>query len=387
MNQTPLKQPSTSHVAVPLARLSGPHGYRFDGDRAHLHTRFVVLDDAAHQQDWALQLWACASAPTSSKTLSGHVVAEVALPPMSEVADETEQVDMDGFAHPPAGTDEYIMALVLASGRPGQFDEVHDVDVYPQPQRFFHPRIRGAVNYRVEGNRVYITVEHIENARNAMNVSGTLAVELWALPKPYEGGAFHGTPLAGVVIGSLTGQTESNLTSFDLPFTRPADGVWHFALMLREWTAAGYITRDYTNFLRPVSYEPEAPVKPVSAQPLAAAKPITVEPTAPSKVDVLVQSRGVSMGSETKPGVSPTKAGTSPGETTTQAKTPAASIRSRSISINTGTEAELCSIEGLTPKLSQSIIKKRPFASLDDLRHIKGISAKLLAAIRSRLTI
>src|SRR5215813_1545147 len=124
MNQTALKQPSTKHAAVPLARLSGPHGYGFDGDRVHLHTRFAVMHDAAHQQDWALQLWACTSAPASSKSLSGHVVAEVALPPMSEIADEMEQMDMDAFANPPASGDDYIMALVLASGRPGQFDDV-----------------------------------------------------------------------------------------------------------------------------------------------------------------------------------------------------------------------------------------------------------------------
>jgi len=335
MNQTVSKQPLTTNAVVPLARLSGPHGYRFDGDRVHLHTRFAIMHDAAHQHDWALQLWACASAPTSSKSLSGHVVAEVALPPMSEVADETEQVDMDTFANPPAGGAHHIMVLVLTSGRPGQFDEVHDVVVYPQSQRFLQPRMRGSVDYRIEGNRVHFSVEHIENTRDAANVSGTLALELWALAKPYTGGTFQGVPLAGVVIGSLTGQTESKLTSFDLPFTRPADGVWHFVLMLREWTAAGYVTRDYTNFLQAVTYASAAPAK--------------IVPNKPTR--------------------------------------PLAASTSALISINTGSDAQLCAIEGLNPKLVTSIIKKRPFASLDDLRRIKGISAKLLAAIRSRLTV
>ncbi len=254
MNQTVLRRPSTICSTHPLARLSAPHGYRFDGDRVYLHSRFTVLADAAHQRNWALQLWACNSTPSLNQAISGHVVAEVALPPISEVADDSEQVDMDAFANLPLGESDRIMALVLASGEPGQFDEVHDVAAYAHPHKFLHPRMRGTVSYRIEGNRVLLSVEHIENTREASNLSGTLALELWALSSHYSGGSFHGTPLTGVTIGALAGQTESTMTSFDLPFARPADGVWHFVLMLREWTASGYMTRDYTNFAVPVTY-------------------------------------------------------------------------------------------------------------------------------------
>ena len=55
------------------------------------------------------------------------------------------------------------------------------------------------------------------------------------------------------------------------------------------------------------------------------------------------------------------------------------------ISVNTAAEAELAAIIGITPKLARSIKEKRPFASLDDLRRVRGISAALLAKIRSRL--
>src|ERR1035438_6132548 len=107
--------------------------------------------------------------------------------------------------------------------------------------------MRGTVGYRLDGNRVHLSVEHIENPRDAANCSGTLALELWALAAPYAGGSFQGRHLAGVAIGALSGQNESTSTSFELPFSSPPAGEWHFVLMLREWTAAGYVTRDFTN--------------------------------------------------------------------------------------------------------------------------------------------
>jgi hypothetical protein len=214
----------------------------------------TVLDHAADQRSWALQLWACPAAPASAGDLAGQIVAEVALPPMSEIADEIEHLDMSAFAAPPAGGAEHFMVLVLAARVEGRFDEIHDIAVYPRRQQFLQPRMRGSVGYQIEGNGVRLSVERIENPREAANCSGTLALELWALAAPYAGGAFQGAHLAGVSIGSLSGQAESGTTSFDLPFFSPPAGDWHFVLMLREWTPAGYVTRDFTNFSAPVNY-------------------------------------------------------------------------------------------------------------------------------------
>ena len=270
------------------------------------------------------------------------------------------------------------MALVLASGKPGQFDEVHDVAAYAHPHRFLHPRMRGTISYRIDSNRVHLSVEHIENARETSNLSGTLALELWALPGQYTGGSFHGTALAGVALGSLAGETESTITSFDLPFARPADGVWHFVLMLREWTAGGYITRDYTNFPVPVSY---------GSTPSPKTAPTELAPTVSSalKPTPAVQAGAPPSPHRVQPAL-PLK-GKSKTETPQPAKPDAAIKNPPLISINRGTEADLCAIEGLSPRLVQSIIKKRPFASLDDLSRIKGITSKLLATIRSRLSL
>jgi hypothetical protein len=285
MNQTLPQQTSLHRPAVSLARLSQPHGYRFDGDSVHLHARLTVLDHAADKRSWALQLWACPAVPASASELAGQMVAEVALPPMSEVADEIEHMDMSTFACPPAGGAEHFMVLVLAAGAAGRFDEVHDIVAYPRRQQFVQPRMRGSVDYRIAGDRVHFSVEHIENPRETSNCSGTLALELWALATPYAGGAFEGTHLAGVSIGSLFGQAESTTTSFDLPFFSPPSGNWNFVLMLREWTPAGYVTRDFSNLITPVNDRSPSvltPPKPKEAEAVQVKPPVTAKaaPTA-----------------------------------------------------------------------------------------------------------
>src|SRR5271168_2286748 len=103
MKISSLENSSVQTASVQLARLSRPHGYRFDGDTVHLNAMFALLNPGAHECSWSLQLWACPSAPASAKELAGHLVAEVALPPMGELADESEHFEVGALAYPPAG--------------------------------------------------------------------------------------------------------------------------------------------------------------------------------------------------------------------------------------------------------------------------------------------
>jgi DNA uptake protein ComE-like DNA-binding protein len=390
MNSTLLSKIPAQGASVALAQLAEPHGYRFDGDRVHLHARLTVLGQAAHQRSWALQLWACPVAPTSAQDLAGQLVAEMALPPMSEVADDIEHIQLSAFARIPACRTEHFMVLVLATGRLGKFDEIHDLKVYPSRQHFLQPRMCGEIGYRIDGSQVRLTVERIENPRTAANLSGTLALELWALPAPHTGGAFQGVPLAGMTIGSLSGRSETKVTSFALPFSAPPAGTWHFVLMLREWTAAGYQTRDFTNFITPVSYgstpksapqlpETPAPLKAAPVQPAAAAKllapvaPLETAANSPSKV-----MAAPAKSSTSRPAPEPSKAQPAPKGT--------AQVGS-SVSVNTAPVETLAAIKGLSPQLARAIIKKRPYTAVDDLRRVKGMTVKLLASIRSRLKI
>jgi hypothetical protein len=328
-------------AAIQLARLSGPHGYRFDGDTVHLNAMFALLDPAAHERSWALQLWACPGTPSSTEDLAGHVVAEVPLPPMGELADETEHFEVRSFAAPPAGAGEYVMVLVLASGRGGQFNEVHDFAAYPRREAFIQPRMIGNVGYRIDGSRVQISVERVENPRPEGNRSGTLSLELWALPARFTTGRFQGHHLAGVEVGSINGQDQWALQPMDLAFNPPPQGKWQIVLMLREWTESGFLTRDFANFAVPFVTAPvveKAPAKEIAK---------TLAPVAPAKAPAAASPKGVS--------------------------------------VNTAAVGQLAAVKGLTPKLAEGIVKKRPFASLDELRSVKGLGDKILAKIRSSL--
>jgi len=335
-----------------LARLGAAHGYRFNRDTVHLNAMFTVLNPAAHQRAWALQLWACAGAPVSASEINGQLVAEAALPPIGEITDDTESFETSTLATTPSGQADRAMILVLASGGAGRFDEVHDFAVYPRREQFLQPRMAGSVGFRIEGGRAMLEVERIENPRDDANLSGTLALELWALREPYRGGGFSGVPLAGVAFDPLSGQFEYRNCSFNLPFVPPSAGTWNLTLMLREWTANGYATRDFTNFNAPMT---------VTA-PKQAAAPGRISPAPAASVAAKPQSKAKSQ------------------------STPAANISEKGVvSVNSATKEELAAVKGLPARVIEGIVSKRPFKSLDELAKIKGMGAALLAKLRSKL--
>jgi DNA uptake protein ComE-like DNA-binding protein len=393
--------------AALLARFNGSHGYRFDGDTVHLNAVFALLHPDAHDRSWALQLWACPSAPASAQDLDGHKVAEVALPPMGELADESESFAVTGFTRPPAGTGDYTMVLVLASGRPGGFDEVHDFSVYPNRQEFIQPRINGNVFYWIDGARVQISVGRIENPRAVENTSGTLALELWALTEPYQGGSFEGHHLAGVEIGTLDGQNELTLAPIDLAFTQPPVGNWQITLLLREWTANGYVTRDFTNFSvryvsvpaivaapAPVVEKLVAPAVEKTLKPAAIAAPAPVLAKAPEVAAVKAPEAIVNkaVASVVAKAPTPVSAATpvpapvaKPAAALAPVKPAAAAPVAKGVSINSAKVEDLAAVKGLTTKLAQGIVKQRPYSSLEDLRRVKGLGAAILAKVKSSL--
>ena len=359
LKNSPVQTPDSQ-----LARLSEPHGYRFDGDRVHLNAMFRPLDRAAHELSWALQLWACSSAPASPHDLVGHIVAEAPLPPTGGITDEIEHCEVSAFAWLPAGAGEHVMVLVLASGRPGQFHVVHDFAIYSCRQQFIQPRIKGNVDYRIDGAHAHITVERVENPRPAANHSGTLSLELWALSAPFTGGHFEGHHLAGVEIGSVNGQNELVLQPLDLAFIPPPAGDWHFVLMLREWTCEGFVTRDFTNLASGFVSAP------LLAPPVVFAEEIPVAVADETVTPVLAKASA----EEVDKAVTPASSDQAPAEASAGC-----------VCVNTAGVEELAAVKGLSVKIAEAIVKKRPFASLDDLRRVKGLGTKVLAKARSSL--
>jgi hypothetical protein len=265
-------------------------------------------------------------------------------------------LEASAFAWPPAIAGEYVMVLALASGRAGRFTDIHDLTVYPRREQFLLPRMKGSVGYHIDGSRVEISVERIENPRAAGNRSGSLSLELWALAEPFNGGPFQGHHLAGAVVGFVDGQSELSLQPMELVFSPPPPGDWQIVLMLREWTAPGYLTRDFTNF--PTRYFVAAPIALRSTPESAVTEktnPISVEDMPPQPA--VVQA------------------------VPTERKT----VKDDLVSVNLARLEQLVSVKGLSRKFAEAIIKKRPFASLDELRKVKGLGPKILEKVRSRL--
>lgn len=359
---------------VPAVRFGETHGYRFVGDAVELNATFTITHRSAHDRTWALQLWACPSVPARSDDLVGHLVAEAPLPPITEIAGEAEAFAVTAPAQPPAGERDHSMVLVLVArrGGDGAFDEVHDVASFPERERFLLPRLAGPVTYRIEGERVRLEIAAIENPRDAANISGTLSLELWALKAPYSGGNFRGAPLAGAVLGTLAGQNLWTALALDLPYTAPTTGETHAVVMVREWTGAGYTTRDFANLgTLPVTMTPTAP----------APRPGATEPT-PSPVPA-APVVATTTNTPAPAVVSPVAAARTPAPAAPATK-PATSGK---VALNTATLGQLLTVKGLPRAVAERILRDRPFKSVEDVVQVKGMGEKLLGKIRNQLTV
>ena len=278
--------PST--VNSPAICFGASHGYTITGDRVYLSADLDILDfEYAMSTAWALQLWAI-DTPFVGGEPPGIKVAEIPLDPLTDTGPAPIAVAGSTFVSPPAGVRDWTLLLVLAAGEAGDFRRIHAFAHYPRPERFVQPRILGKAGYHLTEDQIELTVDGIQNPRDPANMSGTLSLELWALAAPYAGGAFDGAPLAGAVIGSLPGQGQHlglRTTAHRAPMP---PGCWHPVLMLREWTLAGYVTRDYTNFDPYIGEAPriQKPVQialaPTPAIPAApGAEPPTISVAAP----------------------------------------------------------------------------------------------------------
>lgn len=210
----------------------------------------------------------------------------------------------------------------------------------------------GTCAYEIINDQVIITIGEIANNRDDGNISGTLAVELWALPQPYFGDNFNGIALAGHELGELYDQYFWADCRYEMPFQEPSEGEWHLVLMLREWTDAGYITRDYCNFAVPY---------------IVNNKPTIVRHEESNVINV-------SFNDKKKPAT---------GKLAKKTKTPKVST----VSLNQATLEEIEALKGVSKKVAENIVLERPFESLDEVLKVKGIGARLLERIRQFITL
>ena len=332
---------SSTDSSSPYARLGADHGYLVDGDTARLHADVEFPDGVPPTGRWALQLWAC-DAPHAGGPLAGIKVAEADLLPGLDLAEGARRIGASTHALVPGGRRDYAMVLVLASGEEGRFDQVHDFANYPARQAFVTPHFDGRVGYRVEDGQVVLEAALVRSPRAHDNVSGTLSLELWAVAGTYRGGPVDGHALGRVELGRLAGQSSLEAVAERAPFSPPPAGSWQIVLMLREWAgpAAGYVTRDFAGFgIEYVVAEPD------------------VTPAAPAPEAVAVLATAVD------------------------------NLGSATLALNRSSVEELAGIKGLSRKVAAEIVKGRPYDSIDALIAVRGIGPKVLARLRTLLTL
>lgn len=352
---------SNAAASKPTAGLGLSHGYCFEGDIAHLNAELVAHNpELAGTQEWALQLWA-GKVNDSFNPANCTKVAEVALGSPFGTSQNLALVQGESAALPPAGSEPYAIFLALATGTQGLFDTIHDFADYPQSEIFVQPRLCGAISHKLSDNTLELKIDGIENQRAADNLSGTLALELWSLSTPYQGTQWTGSPVASLIVGTLSGQCRWSDLDYATNAALP-EQPGYLTLMLREWTPAGYVTRDFRTLAEPKQIAQTAPKS--ETKPVAKAAPKAGKQTAPAK--------------------EAPAASTQPSKTAPAAKAAEASS-STGTSINKATEAELIAVKGLGATVARAIIAGRPYAALEELCRVKGMGAKLLAKIKSQL--
>jgi hypothetical protein len=95
-------------------------------------------------------------------------------------------------------------------------------------------RLVNYVAYTYSGTSADISTDGVENL-DTINPSYSLRLELWAFSSPYAPG-MSGYRLAKFGIPPLEpGFLSGKIDSGPVPFTRPPDGVWYFAMLLTEF--------------------------------------------------------------------------------------------------------------------------------------------------------
>ncbi|WP_205421450.1 helix-hairpin-helix domain-containing protein [Dechloromonas sp. HYN0024] len=341
------------------------HGYRFDGDFVYLNADVNFSEaDLAAGAAWSLQLLASESGFSGNEPV-GIRVAELAIEPMFGGI----TVNACCAAIPPAGAADQVLAMALLSTTADGLVALRDLGVYEARQNFCQPCLLGDVRCTLADGAARLTIEAIANPRGEDNLSGTLALEVWALDTPYAGGAWVGSPVASVVVGILGGGNQWTDCQYDVPAALPADGA-ALTVMLREWTPAGYVTRDYRNIAAlPAKAKPTAKAKAagkpkVAAKPKAAAKPVAAKAPKPEAKPVAAKSAA--------------KAASKPDSIKVAAKP---------VSINKASEDDLAALKGLSREVARAIVAARPYAAIEDVCKAKGMGAKTLEKLRPLLAL
>lgn len=103
--------------------------------------------------------------------------------------------------------------------------------------------------YKINQDRVVISVDCISNHRSEDNISGTLRIDFLA-SSPHTS-QNDSTLLASTQIGELYGQHFLENCQYDLLFQQPPTGSWQLSLQISEWDGFTYSPVDTVGFALP----------------------------------------------------------------------------------------------------------------------------------------
>ncbi|MBJ7536443.1 hypothetical protein [Marinomonas transparens] len=218
--------------------------------------------------------------------------------------------------------------------------------------------------YRIENDRVIISIGRIANDRVNDNISGTLRIQLCAFSQDIN--RSENAVLATTTIGEIKGQHFISDGHYDLVFQQPPVGTWQFVLQLSEWDGSHYALCDTAYFEVPYqefyTYSEEnnlqadnTYLEPTSPEPLVAEPPQVEESLTPSLKTPATKDKEVKKNS----------AGSADGY----------------LAINKSKVEKLLKVKGVPKKVLNKVVTERPFSSDKAVLNIKGMGPTMLKRI------
>jgi hypothetical protein len=208
--------------------------------------------------------------------------------------------------------------------------------------------------YRIENDRVILSIQRIGNERTEDNLSGTLRLQLCAFLQDIDKRSEQ-LVLASTTIGEIKGQHVITDCHYDLFFQQPTTGSWQLALQLSEWDGVDYTLCNSAYF--DTLYQVKA-------------IPANFEPT--MNVDEKLEE------SVTPPPKIPT--------TQKVVKKNVIGYVDGYRAINKSKVEKLLKVKGVPKKLLDKLVAERPFRSEKAVLNVKGMGPAMLNKIIAELT-
>jgi hypothetical protein len=110
-------------------------------------------------------------------------------------------------------------------------------------------KITGNSGYSRHGDFISLDVDRIDNLNNSGLTTGSLALQLWACQKPYDGGSLTGWKLAELMLGILESNHFIGPVKSSVPAYFPEHGDYAIVLVISEWDGEDFnLIHDFHNY-------------------------------------------------------------------------------------------------------------------------------------------